>query len=618
MSRRYNLRSKNNEDELKIVKPTKRSRDNDKVAISLSKKEIDELIAKGVSSHYLKVQDMFVDHITKKLGTEFTNIINDQMGDVANLVDGKMETFSDEIHDSIHSHFDKFDELVDPELFEDLVVDAVENKYRPLFNAMRKTRVHFNSMFPEESKKKVKFGDKFGPPKRNYEDAFETPAAVTNEQKKTKEMPSNVPLDQAPMMFLNALAGGDFGGMQKPNKNQYPKEYNEEILNTFENKDHILENLINLKAPLKMKNVIYERFLSYIKSMPGKEKDNDKKWLQKVLKLPFDKRAEYPVSKESPKHEIRELVNNMFNKLNEEVHGLYSVKEEIIVEIMKRLLNPENKGAIIVLEGDPGIGKTYMAHNLASIIGLPFESISLGGCKDADILNGNDPVYVGSHEGAVARALQKMGVSNGLLYLDEIDKIGDTQKGDEVSYALLSILDETQNYKFNDNYFCDIDINLSRLLVIGSVNDREKINPILRDRMKFIKLPTPTFEDKVEITVKHFIPKFCKLYDISPTEMIIPLSTVKDIVRKSGDAPGVRDLKRDVDHIISRFNFLKNTYTGPEEEGEIVLHTDNTKLSFALHDFTLPYTMTPETVDILKGPFNQKKELSESVVKMYL
>lgn len=644
---KYNLRPRSNKNDnsstlgLEIVpKPIKSKTPKVKSNVKsiekvgdINENLIKKLIEKKIGDDYLKLDDYlkfqenFINNVSKRLQDDFSKIIDEQFEDIGELVDKKFEEFEDQIHDSIHEHFDKFEDLIDNDVFEDMVVDIVEEKYRDFFNAIRKTRIHFNALHPKEIKKPVKFTSKFGPPKRNYEDAFDEDkdknTTINKKGKSTTPNSSNQPV----IVIASGVNPNEIStSPQGKSPSKLPAKYDEDILEEFREKDPLLEKLLDLESSLEVKERIYDKYLLYKRSVNGREKDNDKKWLQKVLKLPFNKNAEYPVTRESPKSEIRNLVNKMFNNLNEEVHGLFSVKEEIIVEITKRLLNPENKGSIIVLEGEPGIGKTYMAHNLAKIIGLPFESISLGGCKDADILNGNDPVYVGSHEGSIARALQKMGVSNGLLYLDEIDKLGDTPKGNEVSYALLSILDETQNYKFNDNYFCDIDIDLSRLLVIGSVNDRDKINPILKDRMKFIRLPNPTFEDKVEITKNHFIPKYSKLYDISEEEMVIPMDTIKDIVRKSGNSIGVRDLKRDVDHIISRFNFLKNTYcannnantkTNNRKSKKSNNETEAPKLSFTIQDFTLPYTLTPESIDILKGEFKQK-EVPESVRKMYM
>lgn len=242
----------------------------------------------------------------------------------------------------------------------------------------------------------------------------------------------------------------------------------------------------------------------------------------------------------------------MKTSLDTAVHGMDDAKEEIILEVMKRLTNVDNQGKILVLEGPPGIGKTYLSRNVSECMKIPYHSIALGGCKDASILNGMDYCYVGSHPGSIARALKSLGCSNGLLYLDEIDKIGSTSRSEEVSASFLSILDETQNQEFVDNYLFDLKLNLSKLFIIGSVNDASKIDPILRNRMKIIKLPSPTEQDKLEIVRDHFVPNYLKSYDIDDNEIIFSDAIIKYIISKTTKEPGVRELKRNTEHIISR------------------------------------------------------------------
>lgn len=119
--------------------------------------------------------------------------------------------------------------------------------------------------------------------------------------------------------------------------------------------------------------------------------------------MPYDSTVDYPITANDTNRKIHNFLLNMKKKLDSSVHGMEEAKEEIILEVMKRLTDINSQGKILVLEGPPGIGKTYLSQNVSECINIPFHSISLGGCRDSSILNGMDYCYVGSHPGAIAR-----------------------------------------------------------------------------------------------------------------------------------------------------------------------------------------------------------------------
>lgn len=258
-----------------------------------------------------------------------------------------------------------------------------------------------------------------------------------------------------------------------------------------------------------------------------------------------------------------------------------------------------------------------MSRNVSECIQIPFHSISLGGCRDANVLNGMDYCYVGSHPGAIARALKSMGCANGLLYLDEIDKIGSTSRSEEVSASFLSILDESQNTSFEDNYLFDLKLNLSKLFIIGSVNDANKIDPILRNRMKIIKLPSPTEKDKIEIVKNHFIPKYMKEYGIKEGEIIFSEDIIKYLILKTTKEPGVRELKRNTEHIISRFNLLRKTHIKRRSKKRKVDDSKELKFSFSIPDFCVPLELDEGIVDKFMAKSKQE-DMNMSVQRMYM
>ena len=72
---------------------------------------------------------------------------------------------------------------------------------------------------------------------------------------------------------------------------------------------------------------------------------------------------------------------------------------------------------------------------------------------------------------------------NPVIYFDELDKISETPKGEEIAGILTHLTDTSQNSQFHDKYFAEINFDLSKCLFIFSYNDESKVNPILKDRM---------------------------------------------------------------------------------------------------------------------------------------
>jgi ATP-dependent Lon protease len=193
---------------------------------------------------------------------------------------------------------------------------------------------------------------------------------------------------------------------------------------------------------------------------------------------------------------------------------LDDVKEELLLFCMDRLMphtfpgasRPVTNGRILALEGSPGVGKTHLIKTLARCWGLPFHSIAVGGCKDSAFFDGHTRTYEGAIPGRIVHALREVRVMNPLIYMDELDKLSESNHGQEVSAQLLHILDETQNGDFHDKYIGEVPIDLSGVFWVLSINDREKIDPVLRNRLYIVKIPDPEVSDKVETAERIMLP----------------------------------------------------------------------------------------------------------------
>ena len=323
-------------------------------------------------------------------------------------------------------------------------------------------------------------------------------------------------------------------------------------------------------------------------------------------------------------------MKNVKNQLKA-VYGLNNAKEEIMLYVLKRLYDGYKKndigsiehiesktslgGQILAIEGPPGVGKTYLLKHLATSLNIPFESIPLGGCKDASFLDGHGYTYEGSLPGRIVQSLKNLECNNGIIYFDEIDKLSGTQHGQEVSSLMLHILDPSQNKEFYDKYIGDIPIDLSKIFFVLSINNRENIDPVLRQRLFIIKIPAPSLQDKIEIAVQCMIPLMEKEFEFKKGDIIIPKNTLSYIVQnKANDEKGVRNFKHLLISIYKRLFFI-NSIESEKLSEDVISELD---MSFWINDFKLPFTVLPNHVSHLLKGADQEDSVSESLKKMYL
>jgi ATP-dependent Lon protease len=263
------------------------------------------------------------------------------------------------------------------------------------------------------------------------------------------------------------------------------------------------------------------------------------------------------------------------------------------------------KGCCLGLVGPPGVAKTSIANILAKAVGMPLQQIAMGTIRDSDSLVGHDFTYEGSCPGAIYNSVKALGQTNGIIFMDELDKISDSDHGQSVSRCLLHITDSTQHDSFHDQYLGnDIDIDLSQIWFIFSMNDKEAINKTLADRIPIIEIPGYTNKEKMQIAKLHLIPKALKNLDINKKDLIFDDDSLNYIITNSNNMydqsikdidgnTGVRQLKHIIMNIITKINMLRNTIL---EDGTY----SNLKLTFTIKDFKMPFIITKDVVDKMK------------------
>jgi ATP-dependent Lon protease len=345
-----------------------------------------------------------------------------------------------------------------------------------------------------------------------------------------------------------------FSELTSYNQNHFVQKYDSIIKSCPDNNIPILFKIIDSELPDDVKYSLLKKQLSMKKLDPGSgEYVKAKNWIEKLCSIPFNKYIDLPVNNQSQKSDIVEFISNTKKILNEKVYGHLESKDQIIRIIAQWVSNPKSKGNVIGIHGNPGVGKTTLIKDgVCTALGLPFAFIPLGGAGDSSYLEGHSYTYEGSTSGRIVDVLSKAKCMNPIIYFDELDKISNTTRGQEIVNLLIHITDSSQNDQFYDKYFSSIPINLSRCLFIFTYNDVNMINPILKDRMICIHTKDYTTNDKLHIFKNHLF-KSVKS-DFSLNDITIDDETIKYIISKTQNESGVRNLRRLIENIISNIN----------------------------------------------------------------
>jgi ATP-dependent Lon protease len=308
------------------------------------------------------------------------------------------------------------------------------------------------------------------------------------------------------------------------------------------------------------------------------------------MQIPFGKTKNLPVTIDDGVDKCHEFMENANKILDEAVYGLDDVKLQIMQMVGQWISNPKAMGTAIAIKGPMGTGKTSLVKDgISKILGREFAFIALGGATDSSFLEGHSYTYEGSTWGKIVDILVKCKSMNPVFFFDELDKVSDTANGEEIIGILTHLTDTSQNSKFHDKYFSELEFDLSKCLFIFSYNDENKVNPILRDRMYRIETKGYDAKEKYIISKDYLLPKICNQVRFNKDDIIIPEETVKYLITTHTDGEqGVRNLKRCLEIIYTKLNLYRLMKPG----------SNLFKKEMSL-EITFPMTITVDVVDKL-------------------
>jgi ATP-dependent Lon protease len=329
------------------------------------------------------------------------------------------------------------------------------------------------------------------------------------------------------------------------------------------------------------------------------------------MRIPFGIYRSISVSLNDGTEVCNQFMVDAKSTLDKCVYGLNDAKMQIMQMLGQWVVNPSSVGTAIAIHGPPGTGKTSIVKDgISKILGREFAFIALGGCGDSSFLEGHSYTYEGSLWGKIVQILMDSKCMNPVIYFDELDKISDTPRGQEIIGVLTHLTDTSQNSEFHDKYFSEVSFDLSKCLFIFSYNDESLVNPILKDRMYRIQTKGYDAKEKIAIARNYLLPRIREQVCFGEEEIVIPDETLKYIIgadHLTKNESGVRNLKRCLEIIYTKLNLFRLV----KPDSSVI----NVGDEFKGIEIKWPFTVTRKEVDVF---IKNKEPLNPTLFAMYV
>ena len=421
------------------------------------------------------------------------------------------------------------------------------------------------------------------------------------EEKPKKKSKDKIPikLSQSELKYFNSLS--------QKRQQELLKSMNHVAKMGFEDGDIPYKfKILDMPIPDYTKSQIIKKINALAEMPPDSgEAYKLKNWVDGLLRIPFGKTTPLPVKYTDGREKCTQFMVNAKNTMNKSIYGMQNAKTQIMQILAQWIVNPNSVGNVIALRGPMGVGKTSFARNaIAKVLDRPFQFFSLGGASDISNYVGHSYTYEGSIWGRIADSLMHAGTMNPVFYFDELDKISNTPHGEEIISMMIHMTDRSQNMGFHDRYFSGIDFDLSQCLFVFSLNDLDKVHPILRDRMTIINCEGYNEKDKKEILKDYVLPQLLDRLKFNNGEITFTDEAMQFLIHEySNEEKGVRTLIRTVENLMTRLNMLRVSCDESMKEYSFYMQVD------------FPLVVDKKIITTLLGDLTSKED--DSWIHMY-
>lgn len=377
-------------------------------------------------------------------------------------------------------------------------------------------------------------------------------------------------------------------------------EKENEIYNHLNNNTPIRYNIINSNLNLTTKSMILQK-IDQFENMSSEDNEYHKfsKWIDSLSKIPFNNYSKLDLNVKPNK--IQQFLIDSYFKLDQTIYGQYKAKNKIMQILAQWISNPNSMGQIIACEGPAGVGKTSLIKNgVSEVLKKPFSFYALGGANDISILEGHSYTYEGANYGRLLEMLIEAQVMNPIIFFDELDKISNDDKGNNIENLLIHLTDPTQNNCIQDKYFSGIDLDFSKCMIFFSFNHISNLNSILKDRLTIIKFEGYNIDEKIIILKKYLLKDIIKNIGLSENDFIFDNDVFYYIINKyTNNEEGMRNTKRIFEELFLRINLLKLLNDNKKKN----IHK-NLNIDYMIDNLEFPININKKNIDKLLFNYN--------------
>jgi len=145
----------------------------------------------------------------------------------------------------------------------------------------------------------------------------------------------------------------------------------------------------------------------------------------------------------------------------------------------------------ILLLGPPGTGKTRFARRLAELTQTGFRAFNVGGTSDNRDFQGTARGYSTTEPSAILRTMVQNQSANPLIFIDEIEKAGGSERNGRIKETLLAMLEPESASHWYDESLC-ASCDLTQVNWILAANSLEGIPAPLLSRLTIINVGQPS------------------------------------------------------------------------------------------------------------------------------